>query len=603
MAERKDIEIFFRIEGLEAYITDLETLDSVLKQVNTATKQTKESTDKLEQSTENFDELERRLGAMEGGVKTLAGSLEFLAGAASLLGVEDNEFFKSLEENTLGVLALARGAIDVSEGYSLLMKNTQLAKVAQQAYNAVANANPYVLLATAILALGGAVATYVIATQDATEETGKFVDKIISENEEVQRQIDLEKRLADARGILDKEAEIDFLNKKIAAQTTNNRQLQDEVYALKYKDEVEGGLSDTEKERYETAKKTLTTNKEKLRDYQDEIKIIQAQIEAEREREKERKKAADAEEARRKAAERRAAQAALEAELTLKQFEEGRERELEALRRKYEEDVELAQGNTRLLKLINEQLARDIEAINAEYRANELKAIDVFNTERLNKEREVQEQTSDLIKEAIIQRPSTTSPIPVDDTPDTWLVGWQKAFDSFAEAPEEVFNGLRRDSESAINFLSALNEGFTKDEEKRAKRGFQLQKALSLATATINGTEAVINAFKTATANPITTVFPAYPYLAATAAGALAAAQIAAIKRQQFEGGGNEPDVNVPPPAVPSVNYSFQQQPGQSIIPGQNSAGQQGPIQAYVLVSDVNNAQQAQQQIDNLRKL
>jgi len=160
----QEVEIFFKVDGLETYITDLNDLEEVLNQVKGATDSTAAATKNLENdiddATKGIEESERRLNALEGGIKTLAGSFEILAGSAALLGLEDNEFFSGLEENVIGVLALSQGVIDASEGIRLLKDNTKLAAVAQRIFNTVANANPYVLLATAVIALAGAVALY-----------------------------------------------------------------------------------------------------------------------------------------------------------------------------------------------------------------------------------------------------------------------------------------------------------------------------------------------------------------------------------------------------------------------------------------------------------
>ena len=54
-----------------------------------------------------------------------------------------------------------------------LTRATQAGTVAQGAFNAVANANPYMLLATALVAVGAAIWSYVSLTNDETEATKK----------------------------------------------------------------------------------------------------------------------------------------------------------------------------------------------------------------------------------------------------------------------------------------------------------------------------------------------------------------------------------------------------------------------------------------------
>lgn len=61
---------------------------------------------------------------------------------------------------------------------SLSTKNTISATIAQKAFNLVAKANPYVLLATAILAVVGGLAAYSTNAKDATETTDKYKSSI-----------------------------------------------------------------------------------------------------------------------------------------------------------------------------------------------------------------------------------------------------------------------------------------------------------------------------------------------------------------------------------------------------------------------------------------
>ena len=63
-----------------------------------------------------------------------------------------------------------------SRATSLATANTIRATIAQKALNLVANANPYILLATAILTVVGALALYVSATNKAEAETKKLID-------------------------------------------------------------------------------------------------------------------------------------------------------------------------------------------------------------------------------------------------------------------------------------------------------------------------------------------------------------------------------------------------------------------------------------------
>lgn len=116
---------------------------------------------------------------------------------------------------------------------------------------------------------------------------------------------------------------------------------------------------------------------------------------------------------------------------------------------------------------------------------------------------------------------------------------------AYEELEKEKYNlakqgieGVQALSDMYFLFRSQNAEKGSKEEAELAKKAFNVNKALQLATATINGIQSVQGAFTTATASPITTVFPAYPFVQAGLAGVFAAANIAKIAASKFEGGG-----------------------------------------------------------------
>jgi hypothetical protein len=127
-----------------------------------------------------------------------------------------------------------------------------------------------------------------------------------------------------------------------------------------------------------------------------------------------------------------------------------------------------------------------------------------------------------------------------------------------------------------------------------AGKDSKVGKALALASATISGVEGVQNAYTTAQKSPITAVFPAYPVVQAALAGAVAAKNIATIKRTDPTGGGTvaTPSVSAgsgSAPAPPSFNIVGASGTNQlaEAIGGQT----QEPVQAYVVANDVTSAQ------------
>jgi len=100
----------------------------------------------------------------------------------------------------------------------------------------------------------------------------------------------------------------------------------------------------------------------------------------------------------------------------------------------------------------------------------------------------------------------------------------------------------------------------SKEEEEQARKAFNINKALQIANATVTGFQSVQSTFATASASPITTVFPAYPFIQAGFAGVFSAANIAKIAAQQFKGGSSGGGSSAgsigsaPIPAPPSIN-------------------------------------------------
>ena len=165
------------------------------------------------------------------------------------------------------------------------------------------------------------------------------------------------------------------------------------------------------------------------------------------------------------------------------------------------------------------------------------------------------------------------------------------------ETVEDFLNNAELIGHQSLEFASltlsaigSLSEAFTKDEDKRAKRSFEIGKKLAIVQTIMNTAEAVGSALaKDGT-------FPGSRFIAAAAAGAAGAAQIATIRRQEFNAGVsgaaasvNRPNLTEPPsPTAPQLDLGF--------LGG--GAGQTG-FRTYVVSSEVSNAQQANQRIND----
>jgi len=145
---------------------------------------------------------------------------------------------------------------------------------------------------------------------------------------------------------------------------------------------------------------------------------------------------------------------------------------------------------------------------------------------------------------------------------------------------KELQESRRELFENTLIAFRSLSELFAKDDERNARKAFAISKALGIADASIKTAQAVTDAL----AKDAIPGVPGSRFAAAAAAGLAGLAQIATIARQQF---GSAAQVTAPQ-AAGGVS------PGIPQVPNFES----GAFRSYVLATDVNNAQQAQQKIE-----
>ena len=152
-------------------------------------------------------------------------------------------------------------------------------------------------------------------------------------------------------------------------------------------------------------------------------------------------------------------------------------------------------------------------------------------------------------------------------------------------------------TKQGLEAVSALTEAFAGQSEEQQRRAFNVQKALSAASTVISTIEGAQAAYTTAQKSPITAAFPAYPAIQAGLATAFGIAKLKQIQNQQFRGASvgtsSAPTSAGPRPSTPQFNVvgtSGINQLAQTI-------GQERPVRAYVVGSDVS----TQQQLDRKR--
>lgn len=152
-------------------------------------------------------------------------------------------------------------------------------------------------------------------------------------------------------------------------------------------------------------------------------------------------------------------------------------------------------------------------------------------------------------------------------------------------------------TKQTLDLISGITEIFGKKGEREAKKAFQIQKAVSIAQATIDTYKSANAIFAAAAANPATVLFPAQPFIAAGLAVAAGLVNVAKIASQKFEGGGASGS------SAPSSAGNMGSSGTSSVIsPNFNIVGNaqatnplaglgNQPIQAYVVSGEVTTAQ------------
>ena len=131
-----------------------------------------------------------------------------------------------------------------------------------------------------------------------------------------------------------------------------------------------------------------------------------------------------------------------------------------------------------------------------------------------------------------------------------------------------------------------------------AKEGSAVGKAVAVAQATISGISGVQNAFTTASLSPITTVFPAYPFIQAGLAGAFSAIQIKKILSVDGSKGGSRGA------STQSASGGGTSAPSFNLVEGTSSNQLQEtiqqdrqPIEAFVISQNVTTSQELSRNI------
>ena len=283
------------ISQLEA---EVEGLNSALKYVKPNSEQFKELSKQVQGATKQLNKLnkevegislEDKLDTADGAIKTLAGSTQALVGGFGLLGVE-SEKLAFLEGQAGNAIALGTGLKDLSEGFGKLAKSTQLASIAQKAYNvvqiafnAIMSLNPLGILiisltTVAALVIGfkdkimdliksalgpfsGIIDRIAKGFQNLAESVGLADDAATKKTKNLIKSLDKDIRLAEAAG----EKTLELQKKKLQEEAKLLKKGTDEYEENQIKQQVIDAKINKEKQDAQDAADKLADDKRKAR--------------------------------------------------------------------------------------------------------------------------------------------------------------------------------------------------------------------------------------------------------------------------------------------------------------------------------------------------
>jgi hypothetical protein len=154
---------------------------------------------------------------------------------------------------------------------------------------------------------------------------------------------------------------------------------------------------------------------------------------------------------------------------------------------------------------------------------------------------------------------------------------------------------------TSLSIISDLAGAFAGQSERQQKKAFQIQKGVSIATATIDTYLAAQGAY----AAQMSIKTPDAPIRGAIAAGIAIAqglARVAIISKQQFNGSGGTSGGSTGGGSIPQAGGTTAPSPANFAFL-QNQPNQQPPLQAYIVGTQVSSNLEAQQLIQNQSRL
>ena len=564
----KEVNIAFKVEGLDGYITNLDELNDALNKVDESTKDVSKSSDELgkagKKSTGFFNTIKTKgvgaFKALKGAIaatgvgllitaiaalvdwfKNTDAGIKVIQGSTAALGVVFNKI-----SDLLTPLGEKLGKLFSDPKQALLDFGTAIKDNIISRFEGILKFIPSMADAIGNLFKGNfkeagkiafdAVAQVTTGVEGASDKIGEFAEDVAETVAEVVEEVKVAVKSSNDL--------VDAQNRLRASQRENTV----ETAKLNQELETQQKIADDTTRSYDERKAAL-----------DRVNAANEELAANAVRLAEEEKAV------------------LEQQLALAATEEER-REIRDQLAEAEANLIDAQTQQQIVRLESAQLNRELDQ------------------EELERLQEIEDQKAELAEEEAKRK---------EEARKAELKAIEEQNAAILAAEEALQSAKANAYKAGLGLAQAL-----------AGENEKLQNAIFLVDKAVAAGKVVVDAVKAKAANLAyaATLGPAGPvYLTAanqavninTAAGlaAIAATTIAKFKGSGGGGGSQEQTTAPLPSPSASINYSFGQQAGQTIGAGQSSSGQQAPVQTYVLASDVTSAQQAQQQIQNLSRL
>lgn len=541
----------------------------------------------LRETIESFQP-DQKLKALGNAVSLVGNGFAAAQGAMVLFGNENKELEKTLikVQAAMAFSQAIQSLQGLGDAFQLLKSGlmataigTKIATAAQWLWNAAMNANPVMLIISGLIAMTAAVYALVKATDSAEVSQEKLNEMQRIANENLEKNISLIER-KNKLLIDNNKFEIELLRKQGASEKeiydAQKKNIEERINQLNYLKGFRGKLTAEESAEMLslTRQKALNDAERTKNIYDDLTKQREQNSEHNRKIYEDNQKAY--EERNQKAiSEGEKARADYEAHLKKMQEIQVKAKEETDAWAKSEADKMIAENNAEALAAAELAVLKNEADMEAQILLlEEKKRIELENTE-------LTESEKSLIKERYRQEEERL------DFENT-----QKRL----ELASNLTSSLQ--SLSDIYFL-VKNRNLQKGsaaELAAAKKQFNINKALSIASATITGIQSVMSAYQSGLAVPI--VGPATGAIYAVMAGIVSAANIAKIASQKFNpgggGGGGGGDlgagasVSVPSISPPSQGSTQLNPDGTIKTP---SSTKQPIIKAVVVETDITKTQ------------